>query len=114
MRKEGTSRPPQEDSLFGKSSLRGSPKLGVVRARFEGHEQTSFEDLLTGYSSMRVLTYSNSVSMIAKAAEALDDLEIVFGREDIIGEAVKLFQYQDELLKAVRDEVRGKGPTPSG
>jgi hypothetical protein len=85
MRKEGTSRSPQEDSLFGESSLRGTPKLGVVRARFEGHQQVSFEDLLSGYSSMRVLTYSNSVSMIAKVAEALDVLEVVFGREDIIG-----------------------------
>ena len=38
--------------------------MGVVRVRFESHEQISFEDLLSGYSFIRVLTYSYSVSIL--------------------------------------------------
>lgn len=103
----------QEGTLFGDSgdsSADGSRKLGVVCARFEGHEESSFEELISGSSSMRVLTYSNSLSMLAKAAALVDDLEVIFGREDIVGEAEKLYYYQDELLKAVREEVKAASP----
>ena len=100
----------QEGTLFGDSSVDDSRKLSVVRARFEGHEERSFEDLISGSSSMRVLTYSNSLSMLAKTAALVDDLEIIFGREDIVGAAEKLYWYQDELLKAVREEVRTADP----
>ena len=70
----------QEDTLFGGSSVDDARKLGVVRARFVGHEQSSFEDLISGYSSMRVLTYSNSLFMISRTASLVEDLEIIFGR----------------------------------
>ncbi len=87
-----------------------SRKLGVVRARFVGHEESSFEDLISGYSSMRVLTYSNSLSMISRTASLVEDLEIVFGREDIVGEAEKLYWHQDELVRAVRDQIKSEEP----
>ncbi len=87
-----------------------SRKLGVVRARFVGHEQSSFEDLISGYSSMRVLTYSNSLSMISRTASLVEDLEIIFGREDIVGEAEKLYWHQDELVRAVRDQIKSADP----
>lgn len=110
MKKEEPPRPTQEGTLFGESAVDDSRKLGVVRARFEGHEQSSFEDLISGCSSMRVLTYSNSLSMISRAAALIEDLEIIFGREDIVGEAEKLYWHQDELLRALRDEVRAADP----
>src|SRR5215218_2657755 len=100
----------QEDTLFGGASVDDSRKLGVVRAGFVGHEESSFEDLISGYSSMRVLTYSNSLSMISRTASLVDYLEIVFGREDIVGEAEKLYWYQDELVRAVRDQIRSAEP----
>lgn len=87
-----------------------SRKLGVVRATFVGHEQSSFEDLISGYSSMRVLTYSNSLSMISRTASLVEDLEIIFGREDIVGEAEKLYWYQDELVREVRDQIKSADP----
>jgi hypothetical protein len=87
MKRDQQTNPAQEDTLFGGTSVDDSRKLGVVRARFVGHEHNSFEDLVSGYSSMRVLTYSNSLSMVSRTAALLDDLEIVFGREDIVGEA---------------------------
>jgi hypothetical protein len=110
MKRDQQSNPAQEDTLFGGTSVDDSRKLGVVRARFVGHEHNSFEDLVSGYSSMRVLTYSNSLSMISRTAALLDDLEIVFGREDIVGEAEKLYWYQDELVRAVRDQIKSADP----
>lgn len=101
----GRRKPAQEDSLFGDAPLADAPKLGVVRARFEGEERLSFEDILSGCDSLRVLTYSNSLSVIRRAASLVDDVEIIFGREDIVREAEKLYFYQGELVKAVRDEI---------
>jgi hypothetical protein len=39
--------------------------------------------LISGYSSMRVFTYSNSLSMISRTASLVEDLELDFDREDI-------------------------------
>src|SRR5215210_8035024 len=110
MKRDRRSDTAQEDTLFASSSVDDARKLGVVRARFVGHEQSSFEDLISGYSSMRVLTYSNSLSMISRTAALLDDLEIVFGREDIVGEAEKLYWHQDELVRAMRDQIKSADP----
>ena len=54
MKRDQRSNSAQEDTLFGSSSVDDSRNLGVVRARFVGHEPSSFENLISGYSSMRV------------------------------------------------------------
>ena len=91
------------DTLFEEAS-----NLGVVRARFEGFTRSSFDELIAGYSSMKVLTYSSSVSIINKAAEELDGLEVVFGRADILGDMSSYLYFQELLLKQLIDETRGK------
>ena len=60
MKRDRRSNTAQEDTLFGGSSVDDARKLGVVRAKFVGREQSSFEDLISGYSSMRVLTPSRT------------------------------------------------------
>ncbi len=95
-------------SLFGDFSGEESAKLGLVHARFVRHSRSSFEALISGYSSMRVLTYSNSVSIVSRAAETLDRMEIVFGCEDVIGGMASYLQFQEQLVKDLADEVKGK------
>lgn len=94
-------------SLLGES-FEDSGELEVVRARFVDSSRGSFEALISGYSSMRVLTYSNSVSVISRAAEAVDRLEVVFGCEEVIGGTSAYFQFQEQLVKDLAEEVRGK------
>lgn len=96
---------PTSPTLFDSAFLTDAPPLHIVRATFAGTEDSSFETLLAGYSTMRVLTYSNSVSIIKHAAAALDDLEIVFGRADVLRDMVQYIQYQEALLTALRAEV---------
>lgn len=95
-------------SLFGDASLDETAKLGVVRARFEAFDRSSFEDLIAGYSSMKVLTYSSSVAIINRAASELERLEIVFGRPDILGDMASYLHFQELLLKELIDETRSK------
>lgn len=82
-------------------------QLHLVQAQFVDTLQTTFEELIAGYSFLRVLTYSNSVSIVTKAAELVDELEIIFGREDIVNEMAKYLHYQELLIEGVKAEIKG-------
>jgi hypothetical protein len=99
---------PSAQALFSSASLDETAKLGVVRARFEGFARYTFDELIEGYSAMKVLTYSSSVAIINKAAGELEKLEIVFGRPDILGDMASYLHFQELLLKELIDETRGK------
>jgi phosphatidylserine/phosphatidylglycerophosphate/cardiolipin synthase-like enzyme len=99
---------PSTNALFHDALLDDTAKLGIVRARFEGFDMSSFDELVTGYSSMKVLTYSSSTSIINRAAEGLERLEIVFGRPDILGEMAPYLHFQELLLKELIEATRGK------
>jgi hypothetical protein len=62
---------PSPHSLFQDALLDDTAKLGIVRARFEGFDRSSFDELISGYLSMKVLIYSSSASIINRAAEGL-------------------------------------------
>jgi phosphatidylserine/phosphatidylglycerophosphate/cardiolipin synthase-like enzyme len=99
---------PSAHSLFQDTLLDETAKRGIVRARFEGFDRSSFDELISGYSSMKVLTYSSSTSIINRAAEGLERLEIVFGRPDILGDMASYLHFQELPLKELIDATRGK------
>nr|MBA3617440.1 hypothetical protein [Rubrobacteraceae bacterium] len=102
-KKDETSSPLLQDAL-----LDDTGKLGIVRARFEGFEKSSFEDLISGYCSLKVLTYSSSIPIINRAADEMELLEVVFGRADILGEMASYLHYQELLIKDLISVTRGK------
>jgi hypothetical protein len=91
---------PKTPLLVQDALLDDTGKLGIVRATFEGFEKSSFEDLISGYSSLKVLTYSSSVPIINRAAEKMENLEVVFGRADILGE-MGSYLYPDESAEDI-------------
>lgn len=100
--------------MFGQVPESG---LEVVYARAEHAATSTAAQLFGGYDRVRVLTYSNSVSMIARLAAWCADVEIIFGREDIINDATKLLHFQTLLLSEIREELAGAtrqldGPHP--
>jgi hypothetical protein len=108
MPKNGSRLEQQTSASFEETLFQESANLGVVRASFEGFERSSFEELIAGYSSLRVLTYSNSVSIINRAAAAVDKLEIIFGREDLVGKMGQYVHFQQLLLEELVKEIKGK------
>lgn len=92
----------------GSDLFNDASRLHVVQARFEGSELMSFEDLFRGHTSLKALTYSNSVSLINRAAGLIDDIEIVFGREDILHDIGKWMHYQELLIKEILETTKGK------
>lgn len=94
-------------SLFGEPLFQPTADLHVVHATFAGVEHSSFEALTASYRSLKVLTYSNSVALINRAAATLEYLEIIFGREDIVGEMAPYLHYQELLIKELIAEIKG-------
>ena len=71
-------------------------------------DKGSFDQLISVYSSMNVHTYSSSASIINRAAEEMERLEIAFGRPDILGNMASHLHFQELLLKELIDATRGK------
>jgi hypothetical protein len=103
--KSKTNDPP---GLFNEPLFHEDSNLRVVLATFEEVQESSFEALVAGYTSLRVLTYSNSVSIINRTAALVDELEVVFGREDILNGMAQYLHYQELLIKELIAEVRHK------
>lgn len=104
MAKRKTSEPMM--SMFGDTAPAGEPGLQIVRATFQGSDERSFTDLITGYTRLRVLTYSNSLPIISRAATLMDEMEIIFGREDILNAMAQYVYYQELLLKDLLAEAK--------
>ena len=99
---------PSAHSPFQDALLEETAKLGVVRARFDGFARHTFDELIEGYSSMKVLTYSSSIPIINRTAGELEKLEVVFGRSDILGDMSSYFYFQELLLKELIEATRGQ------
>lgn len=63
---------------------------------------------------MKLHTYSSSASIINRAAEEMERLEIDFGRPDILGDMASYLHFQELLLKELIDATRGKNFTRRG
>lgn len=87
--------------------------LRVVYAQYLRHEPFS-DALFDGFSSLRVLTYSASISMLVKMLGRFDSVECIFGCEHVLGSFSEVLAAQNficnNLLTAIHglDDVREK------
>lgn len=58
--------------------------LTVFRADLISCDQTSWEDLFSGFSTLHAITFSSSLEMLLRLVDMLDDMEIVFGSDSIL------------------------------
>jgi len=61
----------------------GKP-LTVFRAELIGSEEAGWEDLFTGFTALKAITFSSSIELLLRLSERLDDMEVVFGSESIL------------------------------
>ncbi len=99
------SRPEATTGLFGETS-----RLHAVQAQFQSAQEYSFDDLFDGFTHCRALTYSSSLSIVSRVATMMQDVEVIFGREDILNDMSKFLYYQELLVKELLDILK---PTAS-
>lgn len=92
-----------ENTLFGDTA-----HLNIVYAQFKSTEQASLSSLIRGYSSIKVLTYSSGLGLINQVAAFVDEMEIIFGREDIINRMSHYIAYQEHLIQELKQSFKGK------
>jgi hypothetical protein len=74
-----------DTDLFTGTEIRpGAAPLTVFRAELHGHEQTSWQVLFDGFTTLKGITFSSSIEFLMRLADRLDDIEIVFGAESIL------------------------------
>ena len=72
------------DLFSGTSPQAANRPLTVFRAELLSCDQTSWEELFDGFTSLQAITFSSSLEMLLRLADRLEDMEIVFGSESIL------------------------------
>ena len=71
--------------LFADASLHPATRpLTVFRAELLSCDHASWEELFDGFTALQAITFSSSLEMLLRLADRLDDMEIVFGSENIL------------------------------
>ncbi len=86
-----------------------SGKLNVVKMEYIQAESVIWQDLFSGYSKIRAITYSSGIDFIYKLIDLFSDVEIIFGCEDIISNSLnEIMAYQSKLIERLRECAREK------
>lgn len=79
-----------------------SDNLGIIKFKgIEKSEITGWYELFSGYTSLKAVTYSSSLSMIKKVVKNFEYAEIIFGNESILGDLKQLIINQYALVKSI-------------
>lgn len=73
------------EDLFGTAAAQPAGKpLTVFRAELLGCEPARWEELFAGFTALKAITFSSSVELLLRLTDRFDDMEVVFGSENIL------------------------------
>lgn len=93
------------EQVNGKQSVLGvSGSLDVVKMEYLEAESLSWQELFSGFDSLRAITYSSGISFVCQLVNMFDDVEVIFGCEDVISYSLQeIMAYQCKMLDRIRD-----------
>lgn len=78
-------------------------KLDVAKLEFIQGESKSWQELFSGYDSLKVITYSSGINFVCQVISIFEKAEIVFGCEQVMSYAVnEVMAFQTKLLEKIR------------
>lgn len=99
-------------SLFGEvehgkmldKDLRAGELLDVVRMEFVGADTLRWQDLFSGFDTLRAITYSSAIGFVYQLADMFEDVEVIFGCEDVLSYSLQeIMAYQCKLVDRMRE-----------
>lgn len=69
--------------------MAGEAPLTIARAHVDSVEATSWQDLFSGFETLRAITYSSDPTFLCKVVSLFERAEVVFGCPDVIAPAFK-------------------------
>ena len=80
-----------------------SEGLRVVKMSFIQGEITSWEDLFSGYQTLRAITYSSGIGFISRLIKKFEDAEIIFGCEQVMSYSLnEIMAFQTKVLERIQ------------
>lgn len=99
-------------SLFGEvehgkmldKDLRAGELLDVVRMKFVEADTLRWQDLFSGFDTLRAITYSSAIGFVYQLADMFEDVEVIFGCEDVLSYSLQeIMAYQCKLVDRMRE-----------
>lgn len=79
------------------------PKLDVVRLAYQTAEPMTWQELFTGYHTLRAITFSSGIQFVYNLLDLFVDAEILFGCESVMSYSMQeIMAYQNQLLDRMR------------
>lgn len=64
----------------------------------------SWQELFAGYTSLKAITYSSSIGMLKQVVKIVNNVEIIFGNESILGSIKDIIAAQYATVKTLQEE----------
>ncbi len=96
------------DSLFDvvDTQNNNTNTLEIVKMAYCGAEIASWQDLFSGFDTLRAITFSSGINFIYKLLDMFDKAEIIFGCEHIMSYSLQeIIAYQDRLIDRIRENI---------
>lgn len=88
-----------------KTELVSSNKLDVVRMEYAGAESVTWEDLFSGYNSLKAITFSSGINFVYRLLGMFEKAEVIFGCEEVLSYSMnEILAYQSKLLEKIRKQ----------
>lgn len=83
--------------------ISSSGSLDVVRMEFAGAETCSWQDLFSGFDTLRAITYSSGIDFVYQLIDLFEDAEILFGCDEVISYSLQeVMAYQCKMVERMR------------
>ena len=89
-------------SMFDKQeefSSSMSQKLEVVKLNYDYSERMTWEELFTGYDTLKAITFSSGINFVYRLLDMFASSEIIFGCEEVLSYSLQeIMAYQGKLI----------------
>ena len=95
-------------SMFDKQeefSANVSQKLEVVKLNYDHVERMTWEELFTGYDTLKAITFSSGINFVYRLLNMFTSSEIIFGCEEVLSYSLQeIMAYQGKLIERLNKQ----------
>lgn len=98
---------PQAESVSDDTVLtkeRGLDYIKFQATDYQIHRAGSWKSLFEGFSHLKVITFSSSISMLMQVIRLFKNVEVILGNEAVIGDLEEFIRYQYASMAALKEE----------
>lgn len=78
--------------------------LDVVRMDFVEAETLKWQELFSGFDTLRAITYSSAIGFVYQLAGMFEDVEVIFGSEDVLSYSLQeIMAFQCKMIDRMRE-----------